>query len=313
MARILISGSLAYDRIMNFNGRFEEHLFPEMKHALSVSFLVEDLKESYGGTAGNIAYNTTLLEEKVAILASAGNDFEPYQKWLNQNNIDTTSIQIDIGERTAFATILTDQKNNQIAAFYPGAMRKPSHALGHSLETKLAIIGAGNVEDMQNLPSLFRASKTPFIFDPAQQIPSLSADDLKNGIEGSRALISNDYELALIMNKTGWSEDELLGHTEMLVTTFGGEGSHIRTHKEQIKIPAAQPKNINDPTGAGDAYRAGFIVGLMNNWPLEAAGKLGATVACYTVEAYGTQTHWFSKEQVHERYKENFGEYPPTW
>ena len=308
MARVLVSGSLAYDRIMNFPGIFSEHIIPEKAHELNVSFQVDNLKESYGGTAGNIAYNLALLGEKPAIVARAGNDFAPYRKWLAEHGIDIARIEEDAEDRTAFASIMTDQKDNQITAFYMGAMRMPTKLVLEPLAGDMAILGAGNIEDMRALPALFRSSRIPFIFDPGQGLTALSGEDLKNGIEGSQALISNDYELALIMKKTGWNEEEILTHTDMLVTTFGAEGSQAKTKETTVRVPAAKPKNTNDPTGAGDAYRAGFIHGLLKGLPLEQILKLAGLVACYTVETYGTQTHTFSKDELKARYKENFNE-----
>lgn len=304
--KILVFGSLTYDKIMNFPGYFKDHILPDKIHTLDVSFSVEHLEESFGGTAGNITYSLALLGEKPIILSSAGNDFKNYKTWLKKHGIDISKVKIFKNEKTAFANIITDQADNQLTAFYPGAMGCDYNS--NFFNGKLAIIAPGNIKEMQRLPKEFRDRNIPFIFDPGQQIPTLSADDLKNGIKGSKALISNDYELSLVMKKTDWSEKQILGNTEVLVTTLGEKGSRIKTKETSYEIPAAKPKNTSDPTGAGDAYRAGFIKGLIKKWPLEIAGRFASVVSCYTVEKYGTQTHKFNFQEVIKRYKENFGE-----
>ena len=312
MSRILVSGSLAYDRNMDFPGLFQEHIIPEKTHSINVSFFVNTVRESSGGTAGNIAYNLGLLGETPVIVATAGSDFGPCGSWLTAHGADISLVQKIPGEKTAFATIITDEKNNQITAFYAGAMKTPYRFQDVMLEDMdFALIGAGNPIDMRTLPEILRALKIPFIFDPGQQIPALSSDDIKNGINGSRVFIVNDYELALIEKKTLWNETEIVKHTDILVVTKGGDGSEIKTQKETLGVPAAKPAQVSDPTGAGDAYRAGFIVGLSKNWPLETCGKFAGVVACYTIETYGTQTHMFTGVDLKKRYKENFGEELP--
>jgi len=312
--RVAVYGSLAYDRILNFRGLFSEHIIPDKTHQLNVSFFAPDMKESYGGTAGNVAYSLSLLGAEPIILARAGNDFEPYRAWLEKSGVNTGMIETDDRVRTAFATILTDRKDNQIAAFYPGAAGTPYGGLKHGAldGVSLAIIGPGNPDDMRRLPGYLRAGKIPFIYDPSQQIPVLSGDDLKDGIAGARALMTNDYELALIMQKTGWSERDMLKETDLLVTTLGEEGSTIQTRDESLAIPPGKPKKIEDPTGAGDAYRAGFMFGLLRRWPLSAVGRFAGIIACYTVEEHGTQTHTFTLDDVQSRYRNNFNEDLPA-
>jgi len=311
--RVAVYGSLAYDRILNFRGLFADHIIPGKTHQLNVSFFAPVMKESYGGTAGNVAYSLSLLGMEPVILSRAGNDFAQYRAWLTTNGIGTNTIEVDEEVRTAFATILTDERDNQIAAFYPGATEKP-YVLPQQepADITLSIVGPGNPSDMKEFPEYFRGKHIPFIYDPAQQIPTLSGDDLKNGIRGSRALISNDYELALIMEKTGWSEKDILKETDMVVTTLGGEGSNIQTPDGSLTIPPGKPKEVKDPTGAGDAYRAGFMFGLLQEWPLPTVGRFAGIIACYTVETYGTQTHTFTVDEVQSRYRENFNEDLPT-
>ena len=311
--KILVSGSLAYDRIMNFPGIFSDHVLPDKIHSLNVSFLVEDLNESFGGNAGNIAYNLALLGETPAPVARAGKDFAQYEKWLESVGVDTNLIEKDTELQTAFASILTDSKDNQITAFFPGAMKKPYTVTDATWsDAGIGIVSPGNPDDMRAFPKLFRERHIPYLYDPGQQIPALSGDDLKSGIEKSGALVSNDYELAMIVKKTGWNENILLDHTDMLVTTLGEQGSRIRTKIKTIEIPPAHPVSSLDPTGAGDAYRAGLLYGFLREWPLEVAGRFAGVVACYTVETHGTQTHRFTFDEVRLRYEENFKQQLPS-
>ncbi len=311
--KILVSGSLAFDKIMDFPGRFAEHILPDKIHTLSVSFEINNLQENFGGTAGNIAYNLSMLGERPTILSSVGNDFEAYRSWLTERNVDLSYVKVVNEERTAFVNIITDQADNQIAAFYPGAMKHSCEAEPEAqAEQTLAIIAPGSAPDMVRLAKYYQEQNIPFIFDPGQQIPVLSADDLRVSSKGAKMLVSNDYELSLIMKKTGWSEEKILENAEILVTTLGEKGSQIKTKDAGYSIPPAKPKNTSDPTGAGDAYRAGFIKGLIAGWPLEIAGRFASVVAVYTVEQYGTQTHQFNFTEAAERYRENFGEELPV-
>lgn len=309
--KILVSGSLAYDQIMNFPGYFKDNILPEKIHVLNVSFFVKTFRESFGGTAGNIAYSLALLGERPTILAQAGaKDFSLYKKWLQKNKIDISKIKILPNQQIASCYIITDQADNQIAGFFPGAMIQPYQFKVQSSKFKadIAIVSPQNPIDMIKLPKLFKTKKIPYIFDPGQQVTSLSGSQLRSAITGSQAVIGNDYEISLISKKTGWTNGQLVKKTDLLVTTLGEKGSIIRQGKKVYKIPSAKPKNTSDPTGAGDAYRAGFIKGLLGGWPLEKVGRLAGLVAVYTVELYGTQTHQFSWAGLAKRYRQNFGE-----
>ncbi|MFA6098590.1 MAG: carbohydrate kinase family protein [Patescibacteria group bacterium] len=308
--KILVSGSLAYDRIMNFNGRFKDHILPDKIHILNVSFLVDTFRQSFGGTAVNIAYSLSLLGEKATVLSSYGNDFHDYGKWLRSKGINYSYCKKVSDLATASAYVITDKDDNQIAGFFPGSMKfnsltPPPQMLGSK---SIGIVSPGNSTDMKKYPELYKKTKTPYIFDPGQQIPVLSQRDLINGIQGSKALITNDYELVCILNKLRLNMRDLLGMTEMVVNTKGEKGSVIVTRDQKHIIPPAKPKNTSDPTGAGDAYRAGFIKGLIMGYPLPKIGKLAAVVSVYTVEAYGTQTHSFTWGEVQKRYYQNFKE-----
>lgn len=324
--KILVTGSLAYDRIMDFPGHFKDQILPEKIHILNVSFLVKELKESFGGTAGNIAYNLALIGLKPIILTNVGaKDFALYQTWLKRNKIDLSQIKILPDQHTASAYIITDQADNQIAGFYPGAMNTPITRnlppTSYFLQANLTIVSPQNPADMVKFPQLFKQRKIPYIFDPGQQTTSLSGNQLKQAILGSQVLIGNDYEINLISKKTGWQNGELVKKTEILVTTLGEKGSIIQQRDPSArlgvspslslrtyKIPPAKPKNTSDPTGAGDAYRAGLIYGLLQNWPLPKVGRFAGLISVYTVEKYGTQTHRFTWKELEKRYRQNFKE-----
>lgn len=309
--KILVTGSIAYDRIMDFPGKFSDHILPEKIHQINLSFLVNDLKESFGGTAGNIAYNLSLLNLKPTILANVGaKDFILYEAWLKKNKIDLSQIKILPNQHTASAYIITDQADNQIAGFYPGAMNVPItkslSTISSKLQASLAIVSPQNPADMVSLPKIFKQKKIPYVFDPGQQMTSLTPAGLKSSIVGSEVLIGNDYEISVIQKRLGWSIEKILKHVKILVITKGEKGSEIITKDKSIKISPAKPKNTSDPTGAGDAYRAGLIYGLLNKWPLEKTGRLAGLVSVYTVEKYGTQTHKFSWPELAKRYQQNF-------
>lgn len=305
--KILVSGSLAFDKIMNFPGYFKDHILPDKIHNINVSFFIENFKENFGGTAGNISYNLALLKEKPIIIASVGNDFNEYGEWLENFGIETGKIKIVKNTRTALAAIIADKADNQIASFCPGAMSKPCPIkYSNELKNSMAIISPGNMEDMVNLSKLYVKNNVSYIFDPGQQIPVLAKEELKKCIKGAKIFISNDYELSMVSKKTGWSEKDILDKVETLVTTLGSHGSIIKTKNSSFKIKPAKPKKIVDPTGAGDAYRAGFIKGLIENWSLQAAGEFAGTIACYAVENYGAQNHKFNFNEATKRYEKNF-------
>ncbi len=307
--QIFVSGSLAYDRIMDFPGKFEDHILADKIHVLNVCFTVNGLKEKFGGTAGNIAYSLALLEERPRILATAGKDFERYEKWLLKNDLSLESIRKIRGEFTAGAYITTDRMDNQITGFNPGAMKYPSLFAFDNVNNgdTLAIIAPGNIEDMLTYTRVCREKGVTFIFDPGQSIPALSGEQLSDMVTGARLLISNDYELEMIIRATGLKKEKLLSHTMGIVTTLGEKGSLVTTKEKEVKLPAVSVEQILDPTGAGDAYRAGLIKGLALGKDLLQAARLGATCASFAVECYGTQEHSFSTEEFWARHENTFG------
>jgi adenosine kinase len=306
---IYISGSLAYDRIMNFQDRFANHILPEKIHILNVCFLVNDLKEKFGGTAGNIAFSLSLLNEKPTILASVGNDFAKYHNWLQKCALPNDGIRHIQDLPTASAYITTDQTDNQITAFNPGAMNFPTHHLSDALLSKdssLAIVSPGNLEDMQEYPKKYKALSLPYIFDPGQNIPAFSGEQLREMITGSIALIANDYELSLIMEATHKDKKGLLEWTPIIITTLGEQGARISQKDFETEIPAVQVSHPVDPTGAGDAFRAGLLKGLSMAKDTIEAARMGAVCASFSVECLGTQEHYFTHEEYWQRYHKTF-------
>ena len=305
---ILVCGSLVYDRIMDFPGRFSDHILPGKTHILNVSFALNGVRESFGGTAGNIVYNLALLGERPKVVGVAGSDFGQYKKWLEKNKINLEHIKIAPDCPTACAYIMTDKADNQITGFYPGSKIQPPLPPLSGGQYALAIIAPDLVARMIEYVKIFKRMEIPYIFDPGQQITSLSARQLKWAISGAKALIGNDYEIQLILNKLKINFSRLEKLVEILVVTKGEKGSEIYFKGKKIKIPPAKPKSNLDPTGAGDAYRAGFIKGLAIGWSLEKCGRLAAVTAVYTVEKYGTQTHEFTWEGIRKRYEDNYRE-----
>ncbi len=300
---IITSGSIAYDRIMDFPGYFSDHILPEKIHILNISFTVNSLTEKFGGTAGNIAYALSLLGEKPTILATIGRDYHRYFEWLMQNNIACDNIIIIEEELTASAYITTDQADNQITGFNPGAMKHPSSFNFDKLNPKesIAVVAPGNLEDMMNYSTIFKAKGIDYIFDPGQSLPMWDSQDLVQCMEGSKITISNDYELELIINKTGLDKTKLLQRTNSIITTLGELGSCISTPDYEINISAIQPKEVADPTGAGDAYRAGLIKGLVQGKNIGQSAKMGSACASFAVECYGTQEYYFNMTEFEER------------
>ena len=307
MSRILVSGSIAYDRIMDFAGVFSDHLMPDKLHTLSVSFTVERLAESFGGTAGNIAYTLALLGEQAELAGRVGRDFARYRDFLKEKGVGTDLLEVSSELPTAAAHIMTDAVNNQIAGFYPGPLSEiwsgeiPADA-------SLGIVSASSPKDIAKFTTRYREKGIPFFLDPGQQTIAFSRDEMQSGIKGAAALFCNDYELAVISEKTGWSEEELARQVAALVVTLGAQGARIRSNGEVIRVDAVEVGHIVDPTGAGDAHRAGFAKGFLAKLPLKVCGQLASTVAAYAVETRGTQNHRFTMDELRERYHKAFGE-----
>jgi adenosine kinase len=310
--RILVSGSLAYDRIMTFPGKFSDHLLPDKLHILNVCFVVNGLTEKFGGTAGNIAYTLSLLGERPTVIASAGKDFEPYAARMAKLGLSLEAVRLVPEEFTAGAYITTDMTDNQITGFNPGAMNHQSGYAVDGFDPKdtLAIVAPGCLADMKHYCAKYKELGIPFFFDPGQNITAFPGEDLAEMLTGASYLITNDYELQLIMNSTGLSREAILHRVDVLITTLGGDGSLISEKGTETRVPSACPARVADPTGAGDAFRAGFIKGLTMDRPLATAARMGAVAAAYCVEEQGTQEHAFTLEDFWERYRENFSDQP---
>ena len=313
--RILVTGSLAWDQIMEFSGNFKDHILPDKAHVISISFLVQKLKKQRGGCSANIAYSLALLGEKASILAAAGNDFADYRAFLEAEGVDCRGVKVFPEDLTASCFITTDMVNNQIVGFFPGAMGK---AGGLSLKEHvkserpaMTIISPDDPAAMLRHARECRESDLPYLYDPSFQVTAMDGPTLLEGCRGAKALLMNDYEMAVLQEKTKLSDEQVLDLAELVVVTFGEKGSEIRRKgKDVVKIGTAKPEKVVDPTGAGDAYRAGFVSGLVNGFSLESAGRMGSVAAVYAVEQHGPQQHRYTRDQFLVRYKENFGSAP---
>lgn len=305
---IIVSGSLAYDRIMDFPGHFSDHILPGKIHVLNVCFQVNGMREKFGGTAGNIAYALSLVGEKPIISAAIGHDYHRYFEWMAKNGISTDGIRIIRDEFTASAYITTDLADNQITGFNPGAMKYSSSLDFDKLtpDDTIAIVSPGNLADMVNYPRICKDRGIGYIFDPGQSLPVLDAKDVADAIDGCRILISNDYELELIMNKTTLDKKNLIRRAGAVIVTLGEKGSQIMTADVEINIPVVKPRKVEDPTGAGDAYRGGLISGLVQGKDIEQCARIGSVCASFAVECYGTQDYRFSPEEFEERFDRSF-------
>ncbi|MEK7141565.1 MAG: PfkB family carbohydrate kinase [Patescibacteria group bacterium] len=338
---VIITGSLGYDYIMDFPGRFADRIMPDNIHKLSLSFLVDKLSKQFGGVAGNIAYTLKLLEIDPTIVACAGNDFSSYKKHLIEHHISTIGIREFDDVPCSLYSVVTDQDDNQIGSYFIGAMKyaKKLSVLSSPRRrgSNFVVISPTDPTAMVKYVQECRSLSLPYLYDPAFQIATFTPEELKEGITGAALFIGNDYEISLVENRLGMTHEELLTMTPVVITTLGAKGSIIETRKEAIHIKPAKPKNTSDPTGAGDAYRAGFLAGylqVLGTRPgLEATpppatpgtklhhsgtrpgleaddllvcGQMGSVAAVYTVETYGTQTHTYTKKEFAKRYEENF-------
>jgi adenosine kinase len=307
---ILVSGSLAYDRIMDFPGRFADHIMPDKIHMINVSFTVNGISENFGGTAGNIAYSLALLGEKPRILATIGYDYHRYFQWFEQHGLSTDDIRIIPEEATASAYITTDMSDNQITGFNPGAMKYPSKFSLSQVNPQecIAIVAPGNVQDMADYSRAYQELGIFSIFDPGQSLPAWQGPDLAQCIGQANLLVSNDYELALIQDKTGLSTKQLLEKVETIITTQGEHGCQVlaRDGREQ-HISVIPTDNVVDPTGAGDAFRGGLIKGLVQGLPVKRAAMMGTVCSHYVIQSYGTQKYTFTWEEFAGKLEQHFG------
>jgi adenosine kinase len=308
--REIVTGSLGYDYIMNFSGRFADRIMPDRLHQLSLSFLADKLIKNIGGTAGNLAYTLKLLGVEPYIVAAAGNDFAEYKDFLTKQKILTDGIKIIPKDTTSSYHVVTDKDDNQIGSFYVGATKyNKDLSIKQQEQPRLIVIGPNDPEAMKKFVAECKDLGYPYLYDPAFQIDSFTPEELHSAISSAEILIGNDYEIALIEQKLEIThEDLLVMGPKVVVTTLGAKGSIIETRKEAIHIKPAKAKNVSDPTGAGDAYRGGFLAGYLRGFDLVTCGQMGAVAAVYTVEKYGTVTHHYTKDEFVKRYKDNYSE-----
>ncbi|MGR8981039.1 MAG: carbohydrate kinase family protein [Gammaproteobacteria bacterium] len=304
----LICGSMAYDTIMVFHDRFKNHILPDKVHILNVSFLVPVMRREFGGCAGNIAYNLKLLEEEPLIMATVGHDFEPYMQWLCQTGLSTEFIRILDNHYTGQAYITTDEDDNQITAFHPGAMNS-SHLNSVPADREditIGIVSPDGKEGMLLHADEFSELGIPFIFDPGQGIPMFDGAQLLDFIDKATWVVVNDYESEMLQQRTGLSLEKLAERVEALIVTMGAQGSKIYAHGHCLDIPTAKAKALLDPTGCGDAYRAGILYGLINELDWDITGRLASLMGAIKIEHNGTQNHSFDMETFRQRYHDSF-------
>jgi adenosine kinase len=309
----VITGSVAYDYLMRFPGRFRDHILPDQLDNLSLSFLADHMARERGGVAANIAYTMKLLGGDPLIMATVGYDFGDYRRWLESQGLRTEQI-IEIPDvLTATFFVSTDMDHNQIANFYTGAMgyaRNYTLASQQLTHATLVLISPNDPVAMLNFAQECKQLGIAYAYDPSQQIARLSGDDLALSVPGAAYLLCNEYELAMVLNKTGWSEDEVKEKVGALVLTLGKRGSVIHTAGETFEIPVAQPLSIDDPTGAGDAYRGGFFAARLAGLDWAVRGRVGSLCSAYALENVGTTTHRFSLDAFIERYTAVYGSEP---
>jgi adenosine kinase len=305
---LVVTGSIAFDYLMSYPGKFTEHFLPEHMHRVSLSFLVDSMDKRRGGCAPNIAYTLALLGERPLLMATAGEDFGDYRQWLESAGIDTSHTRQIDGKFCASFFCSTDVDNNQIASFYTGAMADAGQLSFRDVPgVRLAIIAPNDPGAMVQYADECRTIGIPFIFDPGQQCARMTGSDLTDGLTGAAVVIVNDYELELVRQKTGLSEADILTLAKALVVTRGELGSSVVTADGWIDVPAVAPHRIVDPTGVGDAYRGGFMKGMALDLPYETCARMGSVAATYALEHLGGLSHAYTWDEFKRRYQGQFG------
>ena len=306
---IVFTGSIAFDYLMKFPGRFADHILPDQIESISLSFLVESMVRQRGGIAPNIAYTYALLGGRPRLFSTVGEDFEEYRAWLETQGVDTSLVRTIPGVNSASFFANTDRENNQIASFYPGAMSYAAELSFHDMNGShpdLVVISPTDPVAMRNHVRECQDLFIRYVYDPSQQLVRLPSEDIRLGVEGAWALFVNEYEFGLIRKHTGMERADLLDHVEVLVTTLGSDGARIFAGDEQWAVPAFPTERIIDPTGVGDAFRGGFLTGLRMGWDYEICGKLGSLAATYCLEATGPQGHRYTRPDFIARFREEF-------
>ena len=313
---IAVTGSVAFDYIMSFPGRFADHILPEKLDTISLSFLVDEMRKVYGGCAPNISYSLALLGERPQLMATAGQDGVEYRRWLEEKGVDTSWLRICDDCFTASFFVNTDQDQNQIATFYAGAMARAGELsfydtlAGGTPKPDIAIISPNDPQAMLKYARECRELGIPFIYDPSQQVARLSGEELAQGLAGAYILILNDYEYSVLQKKTQLDQEQLLEQVSVIVVTLGERGSQIVTQDQVFDIPTAPPTAILEPTGVGDAYRAGLIKGLSRGYPWPVSGRIAALAAAYVIEHPGPQPKPYTIDEFVTRYRQVFGDAP---
>lgn len=305
---VLICGSMAYDNIMVFPGRFKEHILADQLHILNVAFLVPEMRKEFGGCAGNIAYNLRLLGEQPTIMATVGEDFPVYADRLRSNKLEQGYISTIDGTLTAQAYITTDLDDNQITAFHPGAMdHSHRNTVPVDAGITMGMVSPDGRQGMIEHAQQFADAGIPFIFDPGQGLPMFDGNDLKQFIDQATWVAVNDYEGQLLQERTGWSVAEISSHVDALIVTRGGSGSSIFADGQEHDIPAVKPTEILDPTGCGDAYRAGLVFGIARGLSWEDTGRLASIIGARKIARRGTQNHDMSLDDLQQEFTSAFG------
>ncbi len=307
---VVVTGSIAYDYLMTFPGRFAEHILPDEIEHLSVSFLVDEMRRQRGGCAPNIAYNLALLGERPRIMGTVGQDFGEYRAWLEEQGVDTWLVR-DIPDLfTASCFINTDLEGNQIVSFYTGAMARAHELSLHAIDVEqvdLVVISPNDPGAMAKYAAECQELDIPYLYDPSQQIIRLSGEDLLAGLKGCNMLVVNEYEFGMLREKTGLSAEEIQSiPTRACIVTLGAKGTRIWAEGKAYDIPVAPPARMDEPTGVGDAFRAGLIKGLALDLSWDLAGRMGALAATYTLEHFGPQSHHYTPAEFVARFREYF-------
>jgi adenosine kinase len=304
----VVTGSIAFDYLMSFPGKFTEHFLPEHMNRVSLSFLVDTMDKRRGGCAPNIAYTLALLGERPRLMGTAGQDFGDYRRWLEAAGVDTSLVRQVEDKFTASFFCSTDSENNQIASFYTGAMANAAELSFRTVEgCRMVIISPNDPAAMVQYAEECRTMGIPFIWDPGQQCARMNGDELRAGLEGSAIVICNDYEFELIRQKTGLDEDGVFARTGALIVTRGEQGSTVRCGSREVVVAAVPPHRLVDPTGVGDAFRGGLLKGLAMGADLEIGCRLGSMAATYALEHLGGQSHAYTWDEFHGRYRTHFG------
>jgi adenosine kinase len=305
---ILLTGSVAYDYLMTFPGLFKEQILPERLENISLSFLVDSMSRQRGGVAANIAYTMALLGLHPRVMATVGEDFGEYRQWLESKGVDTTLMQIIPGLYTASFFATTDRSTAQIASFYPGAMGVAAQQSMHELQClpNLVVVSPNSPEAMTKFAAECRELKIPYLYDPSQQILRLEGAELIRDMDGAHFLFVNDYEFELVSRKTGFDIARMLQHVDVIVVTRGKDGSTVYAAGKEYNIPVVPEASIVDPTGVGDAFRAGFLAGYARGWSWQLCGQIGSLAATYCLEQKGTQNHSFTRLAFVKRFRQHF-------